>query len=379
MMGSDNQKREGKNIEALKAKAIESLKKAIPSSLKQNMVPGSKGLFCELYENNEVCPNHYIASTCDGVGTKVILAEAMGVYDTVGIDLVAMNVNDMITFGQVSPFLFINYMACQEGFEEKGLTGEVMKGIVKGLEQSDASKVLQNSIKVNLGKGETASVEELITGIKPGQGFDLAAAMIGFVKKDALNFDISPGDKIIALKSSGPHSNGYTYLRHYLLSGDFETRPESKKLYKGRFKLNDKLEGSTIGKMLLEPTRIYVKTMSAISKQFKVVGVNNTGHGLKNFNRFKGKFEFVLNDIIEPQPIFDLMQKESGFSDQKMYEKFNMGMGFFVIAKSSDADSIVSIAEKYGDIAKIVGEVRKANSTRTILEKEGKNIVFEGY
>ncbi len=119
--------------------------------------------------------------------------------------------------------------------------------------------------------------------------------------------------------------------------------------------------------------------MAAIAKQFKVVGVNNTGYGLKNLNRYKGKFEFVINDPIKPQPIFDLVQKEAKFSDEQMYKKFNMGMGFFVIAKKEDADSVVSIAEKYKEKAKIVGEVREASTTRTILEKAGKRIVFEGY
>ncbi|MBW2984015.1 hypothetical protein KY361_02785 [Candidatus Woesearchaeota archaeon] len=369
-MSADYQKRE--------AKAVEAIKSAIPSSLKQNMLKQSKGLFCELYEN-KVCPNHYIATACDGVGTKLILAEAMGIYHTIGIDLVAMNANDMATFGQVSPFLFINYIACQEKIQEKGITGGIIKGISKGLLQCDAADILKSSIHINLGKGETASVDELISATKPGYGFDVAGAMIGFIKKSALNFKISPGDKIIALKSSGPHSNGYTDLRLRLLKGDFETRKQFKKRYKGKYKLNDKFDGSTIGKLLLEPTRIYVKTMAAISKKFKVVGANNTGYGLKNLNRYKGKFGFRINDPIKPQPIFELVQKEARFSDEQMYKKFNMGMGFFVIAKKKDADSILSIAEKYKEKAKIVGEVKAAKQTRTVLEKAGKKIVFEGY
>jgi phosphoribosylformylglycinamidine cyclo-ligase len=366
----DYQKRE--------AKAVEAIKKAIPSSLKQNMLKQSKGLFCELYEN-KACPKHYIATACDGVGTKLILAEAMGIYDTVGIDLVAMNANDMATFGQVSPFMFINYIACQEKIQEKAITGQIIKGMSKGLLQCDAADILKSSIHINMGKGETASVDELISATKPGYGFDVAAAMIGFIKKSDLNFKMTPGDKIIALKSSGPHSNGYTDLRLKLLKGDFETRKEYKKRYKGRFKLNSKFNGSTIGKTLLEPTRIYVKAMAAISKRFKVVGVNNTGYGLKNFNRYKGKHEFIINDPIEPQPIFDLVQKEAKFTDKQMYQKFNMGMGFFVIARPEDAESIMSIAKKYKEKPRVVGEVGKASSARTVLFKKGKKIVFSGY
>jgi phosphoribosylformylglycinamidine cyclo-ligase len=275
--------------------------------------------------------------------------------------------------------MFINYLATQEKIQEKGITADIIKGMSKGLQQCEAADILQNSIHINMGKGETASVDELISATKPGYGFDVAGAMIGFIKKNALNFKITPGYKIIALKSSGPHSNGYTDLRLKLLKGDFETRPEFKKKYAGRFKVDDKFENTTIGKALLEPTKIYVKAMAAIAKKFKVVGANNTGYGLKNLNRYKGNFEFIINDPIEPQPIFDLVQKETKFTDEQMYRKFNMGMGFFIIAKPEDAEEILSIAEKHKEKARVVGEVGKAGSTRTILEKKGKKIVFEGY
>src|SRR3989344_5206317 len=187
------------NYQKREAKAVSAIKKAIPSSLKSNMLPISKGMFAELYENDEAFPNHYLACAIDGVGTKLVLAEAMGIYDTVGIDLVAMSANDLATLGAVNPFLFVDYLAVQEKIEEKGLTGPIIKGIVKGLEQSECSAILRNSIKINLGKGETASVDELISAIKPGYGFDIAGAMIGFIEKDKLNTKISVGDKIIAL------------------------------------------------------------------------------------------------------------------------------------------------------------------------------------
>src|SRR3989338_3780747 len=132
MTYADYQKRE--------AKAVDAIKKAIPSSLKQNMLPISKGMFAELYES-KVLPKHYLACAIDGVGTKIILAEAMHKFDTVGIDLVAMSANDLATLGAVSPFLFVDYFAVQEKIEEEGLTGEIMKGIVKGLEQCDSSGI----------------------------------------------------------------------------------------------------------------------------------------------------------------------------------------------------------------------------------------------
>ena len=357
------------------SKAVDAIKKAIPNSLKSSMLQQSKGMFTELYENNEVFPKHYAATAIDGVGTKIIIAEAMRKFDTIGIDCVAMNANDLATLGAISPFLFMDYLACQTKIQEERITGSIIKGMVKGLEQCNASSILRNSIRINFGKGETSSVDELINSAN-GYGFDIAGCMIGFVEKKRLNKrKIKPGQKIIALKSSGPHSNGYTDLRLNLLKGDFETRAEFRKRYKGRFSLDDKFDSSAIGKILLEPTKIYIQAMAKISKNFDVVGFNNTGYGLKNLNRTKEKVEFRINKPLKPQPIFELMQKESGFSDEQMYSTFNMGMGFFVVCGKENADDILDIAKD----ADIVGEVRKSNKTITVLEKNNKKIVLDGY
>ena len=356
------------------SKAVAAIKKAIPHSLKSNMLEQSKGLFAELYET-EAVPQHYVASAIDGVGTKIIISEAMGIYDTIGIDLVAMSANDLATLGEVSPFLFMDYLACQSKIQEELLTNDIISGISKGLQQCDASKILRNSIRINFGKGETASVDEMIDATRPGYGFDVAGCMIGFIKKDKIRKSkIIPGDKIIALASSGPHSNGYTDLRRHLLNGNFEPREKYKELYKGRFSLNSDFDGSTIGEKLLEPTKIYLQTIAEISKNHDVTGINNTGYGLKNFNRLNGKFEFRINNPLKPQPIFELMRSESKFPDKKMYETFNMGMGFFVICKKKDEDDIAQISK-----GKTVGEVRNANTTRAVLEYKHKKIVFEGY
>ncbi len=357
------------------SKAVDAIKKAIPPSLKQDMLKSSKGMFAELYENSEVFPRHYCACAIDGVGTKVILAEAMGIYDTVGIDCVAMTANDLATLGKVSPFLYMDYLACQSKIQEERISGDIIRGMSKGLEMCDASSILKNSIRINFGKGETASVNELISSTRPGYGFDIAGAMIGFVEKGALKTTAEHGDVIIALPSSGAHSNGYTDLRHHLLKGDFETRPDFKKAYKGRYKLDDAVDGMKIGKALLEPTRIYVKEVAAIAKEFSVVGVNNTGYGLKNINRVGGNVQFIVDAPLEPQQIFKLMQKESQFTDEQMYSTFNMGMGFFIIAKKQDKEAIL----KKSKGAVVVGRVEKAAKKGTLLIKNGKKILFEGY
>ncbi len=358
------------------SKAVDAIKKAIPSSLKSNMLPQSKGMFAELYENNGVFPKHYIASAIDSVGTKIIIAEAMEKYGTIGIDCVAMPANDLATLGAVNPFLFMDCISCQSEIQEKAITGDIVKGMSKGLGQCDASKILRNSIKINFGKGETASVDELLSSIKSGYAFEVVGSMIGFISKIKFKKQkIKPGQKIIALRSSGPHSNGYTDLRHNLLNGDFETRAEFRRKYKGRFSLDDKFDGSTIGKILLEPTKIYIETMAKISKNFDVVGFNNTGYGLKNLNRTKEKVEFRISNPLKPQPIFELMQKESKFTDEQMYSTFNMGMGFFVVCDKENADDILDIAKD----ADVVGEVKRSNKTSTVLEKSNKKIVFNGY
>ena len=363
------------NYQESESRAVDAIKKSIPSSLKQDMLEESKGMFAELYENNEVFPNHYVASCIDGIGTKVIVAEAMNKFDTIGIDCVAMNANDLATLGAASPFLFMDYLACQSAFQEKLLTGPLIRGIVKGLEQCNASKVLRNSIRINFGKGETASVDELISS-PTGNGFDVAGCMIGFIEKEKFKRrKVMAGDKIIALRSSGPHSNGYTDLRLNLLKGDFEQRNEFKKRYKGKYKLDDKFDGSTIGQKILEPTKIYVETMGKISREFDVAGFNNTGFGLKNLNRATEKVEFRISEPIRPQPIFELIQKESKFSDEEMYMTFNMGMGFFVVCRKENSEDILQIAKD----AEVIGEVRKSKSTITILEKNSKKIVFQGY
>lgn len=362
-----------KGYSGRESKAVDAIKKAIPSSLKRDMLKESKGMSAELYEN-KVFPNHYLGCAIDGVGTKLILAEALEKYDTIGIDCVAMSANDLATFGKMSPFLFMDCISCQSKIQENKITGDIVKGISKGLEQCDASTILKNSIRMNFGKGETASVDELLSSPKQGCGFDVVGCMIGFIPKSTFP-NLKEGDKIISLPSSGPHSNGYTSLRHNLLKGDFETRKEYKKFYKGKHLLEDEVEGRTLGDWLLEPTRIYVKEMANISSQFSVLGVNNTGYGLKNLNRLPGSFQFVLDAVPKPPPFFSCFQKETGYSDEQMYTTFNMGMGFFVVVREENVDSVLDMVKD----AQLIGSVKKSPKKATVLHKDGKKIILEGY
>ena len=131
----------------VEAKAVDAIMRAIPGSLKQDMVKQSKGMFAELYES-KILPKHYVATAIDGVGTKIIIAEAMHKFGTIGIDCVAMSANDLATLGAVNPFLFMDYLACQSKVEEEKLTGEIIKGVVKGLQQCNSSNILRNSIRI---------------------------------------------------------------------------------------------------------------------------------------------------------------------------------------------------------------------------------------
>ncbi len=377
---SDYQERE--------ARAVEAIKKEIRS--KHNIVPSTKGLFVELYYQGSVFPKHYMSTAIDGVGSKVILAVLLNKYDTIGIDCVAMAKNDECGHpgnGNIHTYMYLDYLACQNEIEEQYITGDIIRGIEAGLTLADISDVTRLCIKPNLGKGETASLDEIVAGPKSGYGFDLAGAMIGFVEKDiardALKTRPKDGDAIVAFRSSGVHSNGYTDFRHYLLDGEFEERDKFRKRYKGRFSVHDKMPNSqrTIGEELLTPTRIYAKLMADMAKHdIRMIGINNTGYGLHNFNRVGHDVQYVINEPLEPQDIFKLMQEESGFDDKEMYRKFNMGMGFFVVTKQLYANRIIRTAEDHGIEASVVGEVKEySGEPRVVLRKSGKELPFVGY
>lgn len=373
------------------AKAVEALKEAIPSGYRSAALPASRGMFVELY-STPLFPEHYLAAGIDGAGTKVIVAQLMQRYDTIGIDLVAMNANDLAAHpcnGHAAPFLFMDYLAIQGDAEEQEISRDIMRGVISGLGLCDASDVLRMPFRITVGKGETASMDEVIAGPVHGYGFDIAGAMIGFIQKDKTCLHTpTSGDTIIALRSSGPHCSGYTELRTRLLTSDVEYRPEFRKRYTGRFTIDDAIPGSTttIGEALLEPTLIYTKAAAAIARDLYAMerdgftGINSTGYGLHNFSRVGHDVEYWITDPMMEQDIFRLVQEESGFGDREMYRKFNMGMGFFVVAERAHADTIVKTARSFGYDAQQVGAVRKGSGApRTVLKKRGREIVFRGY
>ena len=269
----------------------------------------------------------WVLTLCtDGVGTKLLIAEALDKWDTVGIDCMAMNVNDTICVG-AEPMAFVDYIAIDRPDER--VTSDIGIGLEKAAEMAN----------VDIVGGEIAVLPEIVKGV------DLSGSALGFLTKERLvtGADVKVGDAIIGLRSSGVHSNGLTLARKVLEGANVGLEQ--------RF---DRLGGS-IGLELLRPTTIYVRDVMRMLEKVKPTGmVDITGGGLKNFVRLKKNVMFCIDDPIRPQPIFEMMQELGGVSDAEMYRTFNMGMGFAIVLRQADvADALRAL----GDDAKVVGQV----------------------
>ena len=249
-----------------------------------------------------------LALTTDGVGSKVLIANEMKRWNTVGIDCIAMNVNDLLAMG-IEPLAFVDYIAISEPNEE--LMRQIGEGLAKGAEISRMSIV----------GGETATLPDIING------FDLAGTCLGMVKKDSIitGERIEIGDAIIGLPSSGVHSNGYSLVRKIIKESGYS--------YHDPFPYN---KDTTIGDELLIPTRIYMEILDA-ARDFDIHGLAHiTGSGLLKLHRIT-KYGFDITDPLEPQPIFRFLQEEGGVDEVEMYRTFNMGMGFVAVLPESEA------------------------------------------
>jgi len=273
----------------------------------------------------------------DGVGSKVEIASELKKWDTVGIDCIAMNVNDAICVG-AEPLAFVDYLAIDDPKPE--ITKEIGKGLAKGAEISNISII----------GGETASLPEIING------FDLAGTCLAYVKKSDIvtGEKIAPDDIIIGLESSGIHSNGYTLARKVIEFSNLS--------YKDKFP-DGFYPDKTIGEVLLTPTRIYVKEIVKLLKEVEVHGLAHiTGGGLRNLPRLNKNIKFVIEDPFEPQPIFTFLQKQGNIDDKEMYQTFNMGMGFAVVVSEKDVDNTLKILNKYASVEiKVVGRIAEGS------------------
>ncbi len=316
-------------------KAVESIVSVISGTFanrrgKTGEVKSSIGHFANFVEVGD----KYIVMATDGVGTKVLVAQMARKFDTVGVDMVAMNVNDIICVG-AEPVALVDYLAVER--VDDNVAVDIAKGIRDGANDAGVAVI----------GGETASLKGVITGVD-GMGFDLAGTCVGIVDKEkvVLGDRIRAGDKIIGISSSGIHSNGYSLARRVIL---------------GKYKISDKLPwGAGVGDEMLVPTKIYVKpVLDVLSKHFdSVVGLCHiTGGGLLNLKRLNGDVGFRLDDVMDALKIFGEIQKSGNVPVDEMFRTFNMGMGFAVVCRADACDDIVGVLRKWKLSCKVVGEV----------------------
>jgi phosphoribosylformylglycinamidine cyclo-ligase len=272
-----------------------------------------------------------IALSTDGVGSKVIVAEQLGRFDTVGIDCIAMNVNDVICVG-AEPIAVLDYIAVEEA--DPDVLRQIAEGLKAGAEQAG----------VEIPGGELAQLPELIRGHPSPYGFDLVGACFGTVALDSIvtGSRIEPGDAVVGLPSSGVHSNGLTLARRALPDLD-EAPPE--------------LGGRTVGETLLEPTVIYVRAvMDLLHSDVDVRGLAHiTSGGLGNLLRLEAEVGYRIDHPLPTLPIFDLIAERSGASDEELHDVFNMGCGFCCVVPAAQGDAAVELLAVRHPGAAVIG------------------------
>jgi len=289
----------------------------------------------------------YALSMCaDGVGTKLLVANEMRKWDTVGIDCVAMNVNDMICVG-AEPLAFVDYFAIES--YDREIARQIGVGLNRGAELANVTVI----------GGEVAVLPEIV------RSYDLAGACFGIVEKRKIvdGRAIRPGDVIIGLPSTGIHSNGLTLARRVLRDAVLT--------------VFDKVGGTgrPWGEELLRPTAIYVRPVLRALRRARVHGMAHiTGGGVRNLARLKRGVEFRITDPLDPPPVFRELQSLGGIEDREMYPTFNMGMGFAIIAPESDAKEILRALRP--DVrGRVVGEVRRGRG----VSLPGLDLSWESY
>ncbi|MEM2829216.1 MAG: phosphoribosylformylglycinamidine cyclo-ligase [Candidatus Jordarchaeales archaeon] len=290
-----------------------------------------------------------LALHSDGVGTKVLVAQLMDKYDTIGIDCVAMNANDLICIG-AEPVALIDYLAVEEPREE--MISEIMRGLVAGAEEAGMAIV----------GGETAIMPGVIKGAVPGKGFDLSAASVGVVEvnKIVTGAAMKPGDVVVGIESSGVHSNGITLARKVLL--------EMKGL-----SVHDRLpiSGERVGEALLRPTRIYVKPVLEALSVAEVHGLGHvTGGAFSKLNRIcMGQVGLLLDQMPEPHPVFLDIQEAGNVDEKEMYRTFNMGVGFVIVTSKETVGDAIEACKKHGVNANVIGRVVDEKGVKIVTPK----------
>jgi len=333
------------------------------SMLKGTYSLGKYGKVVQLpYGNIFLAGDRYLDLVIEGVGTKVLLAQLADKYDSIGVDGVAMAVNDVIRSGATPLALVDNFHA---HVSDPKLVREWLKGIVKGAEESNCP----------VPGGEIGDVVSIIKGLTEGKGFDLIVASVGDVLEEDIitGTDIKPGDVVVGFRSSGVHSNGISLVRKVLF-----------KEWGGKFDPFDVPDGfdREVVYESLEPTKIYVKSFLNTVKQVNVKGdIHITGDAYVKFDRFM-KFSkgigFEFNNF-KPQPIFDLIQKSAPevggeLTDEEMLKTFNMGWGFAVIVDKTEVDDTIDSIEKNGVEAAQIGTI--TNTASIVARYKNKKLLL---
>lgn len=315
-------------------KAVELMKAHVARTMTSGVLGGIGG-FGGLFEMDLTgMPHPVLCAGTDGVGTKLKLAFLMDKHDTVGIDCVAMCVNDIICCG-AKPLLFLDYIACGKNVPEKIAT--IVSGVAKGCVQAGCA----------LTGGETAEMP----GFYPEEEYDLAGFSVGAVDRSKILDPgrVEAGDALVAIASSGVHSNGFSLVRKVF---DVE---------KGGLSQHHDELGMTLGEALLTPTKIYVKPVLAVMEELTVKSVSHiTGGGFyENIPRAlpNGKRAKIERAAVEVLPIFDLIQKTGGIPEHDMFNTFNMGVGMILAVGREDADRAVAILNAHGERAKVIGQI----------------------
>ncbi|MBQ8140177.1 MAG: phosphoribosylformylglycinamidine cyclo-ligase [Clostridia bacterium] len=282
-----------------------------------------------------------LVSGTDGCGTKVKMAILMDKHDTIGIDAVAMCVNDIICCG-AKPLFFLDYIACGKNIPEK--IAEIVGGVAEGCVQSGAALI----------GGETAEHP----GMMPAEDYDLAGFAVGIVDKKKIldNTKTAEGDAVIALASSGVHSNGFSLVRKVF---DIDNNPDS--LYAPC----EELGGKSVAETLLTPTKIYVKSVLALLEKVNVKGISHiTGGGFyENIPRAlpKGLSAKITKSAVKVLPIFELIAKTGNIPERDMYNTYNMGVGMCIVVPADEAETALDILKANGEDAYVIGEIVKGD------------------
>ena len=317
-------------------KSVELMKEYVKGTMREEVLGGLGG-FSGAFSLKKIkeMDDPVLLSGTDGCGTKVKLAFIMDKHDTIGIDAVAMRVNDVACAGG-EPLFFLDYIACGKNYPEK--IASIVKGVAEGCKMSDAALI----------GGETAEHP----GLMPEDDYDIAGFTVGVVdRKDMITGEnIKPGDVLVGIASSGVHSNGFSLVRKV-----FEMTKESLDTY------YDEL-GTTLGEALIAPTKIYVKAMKSIKNAgVTVKGCSHiTGGGFyENIPRMlpNGVSAKVNKDSYPVLPIFKLLQKTGGIEEKMMYNTYNMGLGMVLALDPKDVDAAIRAIEEAGEKAYVVGEI----------------------